>query len=116
MELATSPAFGIRESWRLGQPAVQQAMSERTSGLAFGLFVVANAALYLRPADLIDREDLPIYLVLVVGCLLVSYRSVISQLTTASLASRPITVCLLVVFAAVLASHLSNLNVESAGT
>jgi O-antigen ligase len=103
--------------WHGEQPAFQYAAtSVRASALAFGLFVVANAALYLRPADLIDRQDLPIYLVLVVGCLLVSYRSVISQLTTASLASRPITVCLLVLFGTVVASHASSLNLDSAGT
>lgn len=77
--------------------------------LGFALFVLVNAALFVRPADIVEAwENLPIYQFLIIGCLLVSLPVVIPQLKWSSLKRNPITLCVLGLLPAIVLSHLSH--------
>lgn len=65
-----------------------------TTRFAFALFIAVNAALYIRPTELIPEwGDLHIYEVLIVLALAASLGPVVWQLRVSSLRARPITVC-----------------------
>src|SRR5262245_38701086 len=79
--------------------------------LGFGLFILVNAVLFIRPAEVVpDLEKAPIYEVVILACLAVSLPSVLEQLSPAALSGRPITVCVLGLLAAVMLSHLSHFS------
>jgi O-antigen ligase len=78
------------------------------SGFGFALFLAANAVLFVRPADLLVREDLPIFQYMMIACLVVCLPAIVRQLSLRSLAVQPITVSLLGIFACVPLSHLSH--------
>lgn len=80
--------------------------------LGFGLFVLLNAVLFVRPAELVpDWEGLPIYQVIIVACLLASWPVVLPQLSWTSLKQNPITLCVVGLFVAVVLSHLRHKNI-----
>lgn len=79
--------------------------------------------LLLTPVVLIHPEEVwpvlgaaPLFKLLALACLVVSLPRVTAQFAAASLASRPITVCVLGVFAAVVLSHLSHFSLWGART
>jgi hypothetical protein len=83
--------------------------------LGFFLFLVVNAALFVRPSELIyDLRTWEIYLVLILACLAVSFPAVIRQVATASLRNSPITVCVLLLLPMVGLSRLAQLDVVGA--
>jgi O-antigen ligase len=85
------------------------------STIGFGLFLLVNAALFIRPAEIVPGLlGLPIYEVLILACLAASLPAVIDQLALPSLARQPITVCVLGLLVAVLCSHLSGFSVWEA--
>jgi O-antigen ligase len=80
--------------------------------MGFFFFLLVNAALLLRPTELIPGlEDVPLYEFLILACLAFSFFSVLKQLTIRSLLSQPITVCVLGLGVAVVLSHLSHANI-----
>jgi O-antigen ligase len=86
------------------------------NSLGFGLFIVANVTLFIRPGEIIpELIGWPIFLVLGLLCLAVSLPQVLRQLSSRSLRETPITVCVLGLLAAVVVSHLVNLSLEGAG-
>lgn len=79
--------------------------------MAWALFILLNATLFLRPAELLPQlEGWPIYNVLILGCIAASLPSMSAQLRPRMLARRPITVCVVGLLAAVLLSRLSHLE------
>jgi hypothetical protein len=81
--------------------------------VGFFLFVLVNAALFVRPSEIIpDLEAVPIYNILISTCLLVSFPAVRNELTRSSLVDTPISVCVLGLQAAVMLSHLSHFNLS----
>lgn len=83
--------------------------------LGFGLFILLNAALFLRPAEIVPgMVGLEIYLVIILACCAFSIPAVFEQLTARSLESRPITVCVLGLLVAILLSHLSHFYLAGA--
>jgi putative inorganic carbon (hco3(-)) transporter len=80
--------------------------------LQFALFLLVNAALFLRPGDLFSAlESNPgIYEVLMVLALVFSLPRLTSQLNWRSLKSRPISVCVVGLLGAVFVSSLVNLG------
>jgi O-antigen ligase len=81
----------------------------------FFLFLLVNAALFIRPGELIPAlYALPIYNVVIVMNLLVAGPALLNQLTEHNLVRSPITVCVLGVFAFVVLSHLARFDLESA--
>lgn len=75
----------------------------------YALFLLVNAALFIRPAEIIPAlEDWPVYQYLILGCLAVSVQRVVAQLHQETLTRNPVTVCLLGLWATVALSHLGN--------
>src|ERR1019366_8871364 len=77
----------------------------------FFLFVLVNAALFIRPAEIVPAlVGWNIYEFLILACLALSIPAVLEQFTAKSLEMRPVTVCVLGVFLAILLSHLAQLD------
>jgi O-antigen ligase len=82
-------------------------------GAGFFLFLLVNAALFVRPAEIVPAlVGLPIYEFLILACLALSFTAVLEQFTAKSLELRAITVCVLGVFLAVLLSHLAQFDFD----
>ncbi len=76
--------------------------------MAYLLFLLANAALYIRPAELIPAlGDVQLYLYLIVAAILVAIRSIHNQIRFHTLAQQPINLCVIGVTLATATSHLS---------
>jgi O-antigen ligase len=74
------------------------------------LFILVNAALFVRPGEVVpDLEGSPVYQYLILAALAVASPRVLAQFTGRSLASRPITLCVLGLWLAVVASHLATM-------
>jgi putative inorganic carbon (HCO3(-)) transporter len=72
------------------------------SGLGFFLFLLVNAALWVRPADVVPALlGLEIYQYLILACLAVSFPAVLASLAPDKLSQRPITVCMLLLLPAI---------------
>jgi hypothetical protein len=83
--------------------------------LAFVLFLLLNATLFLRPAEIIPAlMDKPIYEVLILGSLVAAFPRVLEQLSARSLIDRPISACVVGLLAAIVLSHLTHFATQSA--
>lgn len=79
----------------------------------FVLFILVNAALFIRPADaMTSLEGLPLYEALIVSCLLVSLPAIAGQF--ARLTARPILLMVMGLLAAVVLSHLAHFAIADA--
>jgi len=86
----------------------------RSSGLGFLLFILVNATLFVRPAELVpELLGLPIYEVLILSCLAVSSTVVVRQLAS-SWGQNPINTCVLGMLGSVMVSHLSHFLIGEA--
>jgi O-antigen ligase len=84
--------------------------------MGFLLFLLVNAALFLRPGEIVPAlQAVPVYNYLILACLVVSFPWVLEQLSPRALSARPITVCVLALLPAVFLSHAANLDVDKAG-
>jgi O-antigen ligase len=82
-------------------------------GFSFALFLLANAALFVRPSDVFPSlEGLEFYRYLLIGCLLVGFPAVLDYLGKARVDSRPIDVCLFLLFPLILLSSLASGGIE----
>jgi hypothetical protein len=79
------------------------------SVLGFALFLLVNASLFVRPADVVpDLLGWEIYQYLILLCLAVSFPGVLAHLSSGKLESRPIDLCVLGLLPAVILSHLTH--------
>ena len=77
--------------------------------LAFGLFILLNVVLLIRPADVFPPlYGLPIYQGCILSCLAVALPAVSRMLKREGLAAEPISLCLVALLGAVALSHLSH--------
>jgi O-antigen ligase len=75
------------------------------------LFILLNAILFIRPAEVVPAlEGLPIYQFVIVACILFSYRAILEQLTIQALRDNPITLCVIGLLGAIALSHISHLS------
>jgi hypothetical protein len=73
----------------------------------FVLFLLVNAVLFIRPAEIFPSlQELPIYEVLMVGCLVVSLPVLLRQLTPTALRALPQIACVIGILFAILLSQL----------
>ena len=80
--------------------------------LAFALFLLTTATLFLRPAELfIWLADMPIYEVLILGTLALTFQSVLGHFRQFMLTRQPISLCVLGVFVAIGISHFQYIYV-----
>jgi O-antigen ligase len=83
----------------------------------FILFLILNAALLIRPAEIIPALlGWHIYLTLILLCVAVALPNVLDQFRAGNLATRPITVCVLGFLLMGLLSHLSWFHFEGVAT
>jgi hypothetical protein len=95
--------------------SVAAASAPPGSSLGFLLFILVNAVLFVRPAEIYpELVDLPIYEVVILCCLVVSLPSLAAQWKGQFLLEQPVTVCVLGLLPAILLSHLSHGNLYSA--
>ncbi len=74
--------------------------------MGFVLFILVVAIMFIRPNDIVPGlETVPLYLIAIVPCILLSWHKLIPQLTTAGLRERPV---LVFGFAILLVSIVSN--------
>jgi O-antigen ligase len=100
----------------IGSPQGRARTAAPGYGLGFVLFLVVNATLFVRPAEIVPALlGLEIYLVLILACFAVSFPAVLEQLTGRALESRPVTVCVLGFVLTVVVSHLARLQLPEAG-
>ena len=80
--------------------------------LAFVLFLLTTATLFLRPAELfIWLEGAPIYEALILGTFALTFQSFLAHFRQFMLVRQPITLCVLGVFAAIALSHFQYIYV-----
>jgi len=93
-------------------PAVPRA---RTGLIAFIFFLLANVALFIRPAELLSSEpDSHIYIYLILPCLVLSFPAVLSQLRLSALKAQPITACVIGLLLIMPLPQLKSLDVGGA--
>lgn len=81
----------------------------------FFLFLLVNATLFIRPAEIIPAlHALPIYNYLIVANLVVAFPGIINHLTESGLSRKPATACVLGVLAGIFLSHFVQFNLFSA--
>lgn len=86
-------------------------------GAGFGVFLLLNAALFLRPAEIVPGlVGLEIYQFLILVCLVIAFPAVLQQLSPEALERRPITACVVGLFFAAVLSHLCRFDVARAAT
>lgn len=75
----------------------------------FFLFVLVNAALFIRPGEIAPGlAGVPIYQALILACLIVSLPRIWAQWSRRPLAERPITAAMLLLLVAVVMSHVAH--------
>ncbi len=78
--------------------------------MAWLLFILLNAALFIRPVELFPEIDLQIYLCLMVLCLLASTSQLAAVINSQALSRSPSTCCVLGLLPALALSHLVHLQ------
>lgn len=90
------------------------------STIAFVLFILVNATLFLRPAEIFpDIKSLPIYEFFILATLALSAKGIQEQLRIVSLKRNPITVCVLGVLVAIVLSQATRFylgGIKNSGT
>jgi O-antigen ligase len=88
---------------------------EGTNSLGFGILLLVNAVLFIRPTEIVpELEGWPIYEAAILTCLVFSFPAVLRLLAPSSLIRQPITVCVLGLLPAIVLSHLTHFNLFSA--
>lgn len=83
--------------------------------MAFILFLLANALLFIRPAELFpDLGNVQIYLLCIVGAIACAIPRLHNQMRLVTLVQQPINLCVIGVTVAVVLSHLSSGDAASA--
>ena len=78
--------------------------------LAFGLFLLTTATLFLRPAELFAwMADWQIYEFLILATFLLAFQSFTGHFRWFMLARQPVTLCVVGVFLAIALSHIQTL-------
>ena len=89
----------------------------RGYALGFGLFLLLNAILFLRPTEVIaSLSGVQLFEGVILSCFAVSFPAVFNQLRPQRLKGAPITCCVLGLLVAVAFSHLSHLRPREAFT
>src|SRR5436190_11525817 len=89
-----------------------EARTSQAGSTAFGLFVLLNAILFVRPAEIFSSlEGLPIYEILIILCLISAQSRLTRQLNVRTIRAQPIIACVLGMLIAVFLSHLSHFRI-----
>jgi putative inorganic carbon (HCO3(-)) transporter len=81
------------------------------------LFILVNAAIFIRPAELApELAAVPIYLILILLCFVLSLPKILMDLLKEPITTRPISVCMLGLLLAVVLSNLSKGDLTKANS
>ncbi len=84
--------------------------------MAFFLFLLVNATLFLRPAEIVpDWQGWWIYEALILACFALALPDILRQFSSTSLGRQPIVLCVLGILALVVLSQLSRFEFVEAG-
>jgi hypothetical protein len=78
--------------------------------MSWPLFILVNAALFIRPADLFQAVDVQIYNYLMILCLLSSASAILKVISLPASEQSPITACVVGMLPAIVVSHLAHLQ------
>jgi hypothetical protein len=99
---------------RLPLRELSPATTAGSNAPAFALFLLINATLFIRPAEIVPALlGLPIYELLNVLCIVLCFGQLLEKLSFARLAAAPITACVVGLQLAVIFSFLSRLNLSA---
>ena len=85
------------------------------AALAFGLFLLTTATLFLRPAELfVWMAEWPIYELLILSAFALAFQSFTAHFRWFNLARQPVTLCVVGLFVAVTLSHLQSIYLGGA--
>ncbi|MBY0232180.1 MAG: O-antigen ligase family protein [Gemmataceae bacterium] len=83
------------------------------NGFGFGLFILVNAILFVRPADVVPAFiNIEFYQYAILACLLVSFPAVLDHLQPAKMEKRPIDLCVIGLFFATVLSHAASARLD----
>src|SRR5262249_40737898 len=83
--------------------------------MAYFLFLLVNATLFLRQAELVgELEGIPLYEYLILTCAVFALPEVLKYLGGRTLEAQPISLCVFGLLGAVLLAQLPTLNVAEA--
>ncbi len=112
---ALTPGFSPPNTLLSGmtfRPAVWRDIP-RTSPLAFLLFMLVNATVFLRPAEIVpELLGLPIYEGLIFSCLLLSVNVVWEELLPRKMFHNPLTICVMGIWLACALSHITHASLS----
>ena len=107
--LSQATGFHTAQRGMPSRPWPETTPSPVPAPFGFALFILVNAVLFIRPAEVIPALlDLPVDEVLILCCLVFSLPAVLDRLRPSSLATQPISVCVLGLLVAVVLSQLSH--------
>ena len=110
--IANSLAFPARA---MVDSARAQAARPRSAALAWAAFLLLNATLFMRPAEIVPQlEGLPIYQCIIFVCLLLSLPTVLRKLRSQDLSRNAITLCVIGMLPAVVMSLVAQGDLWSA--
>jgi hypothetical protein len=83
--------------------------------MAYLLFLLANAALFIRPAELVPSlGNVQVYLPLIAGAIVCAVHAIHNQLSLKTMLQQPINLCVVGVTAAVALSHITTGDLDGA--
>jgi O-antigen ligase len=83
--------------------------------MGFVLYILLNVTLFVRPTEIFpDLLGLPIYNLLSLGCLALTFPALVDRLRPAALAENPISACVVGIQVAVVLSHLAHGHLQYA--
>ena len=87
---------------------VRRAGPQAGGSFAFALFLALNALLFVRPLEIFPQlEGLPIYNVVILGCLFVALPQILAYFEPRSLARSPTTLCVFGMLPAIMMSQVA---------
>jgi O-antigen ligase len=101
----TTAAIQVRPNAR--PPAAAREPAAEANALGFYLFLVVNAALFVRPADVVPALlGVEVYQYLILTCLAVSFPAILDYLQPRNMEGRPIDLCVMLLLPTIMVSHL----------
>jgi hypothetical protein len=105
----------VSNNFLIAPGPAREAIPTSASRPAFALFLILNAIMFIRPAELLPQlAGLPFYEVIILVCLVMALPLILDKLRVDALARDPITLCVLAMLPAIVMSLLNQNDPEEA--